>query len=214
MSDPKPFAFDTEFADDGTVVREGGTGRLMFTKAEVDAARAEARNEALAEIDAQRAAALKVAAEALVQTLAPVQAAAHTAAETLRREAAELALAAAKCVAGHVLDAEATDAAIGAFRELSGDLRDQPYIRLAVADGLASDLAHPLEQAKAAAGLNDLRIELDESTDMQPGDWRVEWAAGAIGFNRERVFSEIERKIAERFESEQPDLPLLAGGRG
>ena len=58
-------------------------------------------------------------------------------------------------------------------------------------------------------GRPGLRIEADPKA--RPGDWRVEWSEGSIGFAREDVEAAIDAVIAERLEEPvEPQLDLFA----
>src|SRR5512134_697218 len=96
------FSFEMEFLPSGEVV--GGPDRKFFSREEADHLAAKARADG--EAKARQAAEAKgfASVDRIVAHLSPVSAQLAQIAETLRREAAELAMIAAKRIAGTALD--------------------------------------------------------------------------------------------------------------
>ena len=99
---PRPFAFDTEFDAAGQIVRPSTwqAPKRSYAPAEVEAlvaqARLEARQQALNEVEALRANALAALAQSVAQAMGGLTALANA----HREEAADMALTAARVIAG------------------------------------------------------------------------------------------------------------------
>ncbi len=193
MSDQfKPFAFDREFAADGTVLRDGEKIRRILTEAEAramaDAAASDARQ-------GEEAEAARAAADALKQVNAKLQAL-HARldqeSEALREDAARLAMAAARAIAGAALEQYGADTIEACLKEALSDLRSEPRIAVRVAPPLADTIAERLYAFADQEGLDGaIVVRADEEVGL--GDCVLEWRAGAI----ERTASEIEARIEE-----------------
>src|SRR5579871_4298904 len=117
----RSFAFETEFTPAGDVI--GGPARKFYTREEAEKLASEARTHAEAQASAAHQARGYASIDRIAQHLAPVAPLIAAIAETLRREAAELAMIAASRIAGQALDnngaktaAEAIDAAVRLLR--------------------------------------------------------------------------------------------------
>jgi flagellar assembly protein FliH len=210
MSDAfKPFAFDREFAADGTVLRDGEKIKKVLTEAEAKALATAAADEARRSEEAQAA---NAAADALRQVAAKLQAL-HARldqeSEALREDAARLALAAARAIAGAALDQYGAQTVEACVTEALADLRAEPRIAVRVAPHLADPLAERLYAFAEAEGLEGaVIVRADE--DVSGGDCVIEWRAGAI----ERSASEIEARIAEAVGKWLADPHAEAGSDG
>ncbi len=210
MSDAfKPFAFDREFAADGTVLRDGEKIKKVLTEEEAralaDAAAQEARKSEEAE-------AANAAAEALRQVAGKLQACtpgwtrrAKPCARTRRgwrwRPRARSPGAALEQYGVETIEACVTEAL--------ADLRAEPRIAVRVAPHLADPVAERLYAFAEAEGLEGaVVVRADE--DVSVGDCVIEWRAGAI----ERSGSEIEARIAEAVGKWLVDPHAEAGSDG
>ncbi len=192
MSKAKPFAFDREFAADGTVLREGEKIRRVLTEDEAQALVATAAEQArmTEEADAARA-----SAEALRQVSAKLQALLarlDAESEALREDAARLAVAAAHTIAGKALEQYGADTVEACAKEALTDLRAEPRIAVRVAPGLADPIAERLYAFAEAEGLEGA-VVVRADTEVAAGDCVLEWRAGAV----ERTAADIEARIAE-----------------
>ncbi len=193
MSDQfKPFAFDREFAADGTVLRDGEKIRKVLTE---DEARALAEAAASDARNCEEAEAARAAADALRQVTGKLQAL-HARldqeSEALREDAARLALAAARAIAGAALEKYGAETIEACVSEALSDLRAEPRIAVRVAPHLADPVAERLYAFADQEGLEGaVVVRADE--EVSAGDCVIEWRAGAI----ERSASEIEARIAE-----------------
>jgi flagellar assembly protein FliH len=134
MSDnAKPFAFDREFAPDGTVLRDGDAIRRVLTEDEAQAMAASAAEQARASEEAEAA---RASAEALRQVSAKLQALIaqlNAESEALREDAARLAVAAARAIAGKALEQYGAETIEACAKEALTDLRAEPRIAVRVA---------------------------------------------------------------------------------
>ncbi|MBI1339062.1 hypothetical protein GC169_02460 [bacterium] len=187
MSKPQsasPFNFDTEFSATGDIL--SGPGQNHFSRAEVDRMIGEAMARSALQAGERGAAALiEIAAK-----LTPVEPQLCAISEVLRREAAELALIAARKIAGAALDAGGQATAAEAIEAAIRLIKGKPRIIVSVR---AEDLAEVASRLSAFQGgqLAD-RIDVEANPAAKPGDWRVEWDNGAAEFSRDKVEAVIQ----------------------
>lgn len=202
-----PFSFATEFTADGEVL--SGPDRKYFSREEADQLAAKARTEG--EARARQAVEAKgfASVDRIVVSLAPVQAQLNAVAEQLRAEAAELAMIAARKIAGAALDRAGEEAAAIAIAEVIGQLKVGPSITVAIAPDAIESVERRLEQLRAkGVGAN---INFRPDPRAKPGDWRVEWSEGSTGFSREGVEAAIENALRSRLQDPvAPQLDLFS----
>lgn len=207
MTQTSPFRFATEFTPDGEVL--SGPDRKYFSREEADQLAAQARTEG--EAKARQATEAKgfASVDRIVVSLAPVAAQLTAVAETLRSEAAELAMIAARKIAGAALDRAGEEVAAQAVADVVAQLKTGPTIVVACAPDALPSIERRLEQLRAkgiGAG-----ISFRPDPRAKPGDWRVEWAEGSTGFSREGVESAIEAVIRARLQDPvAPQLDLFS----
>ena len=192
----KRFAFDREFAADGTVLRDGDRIKRVLTEEEARAMADQAAGEARQSEEAQAA---REAAAALQQVSGKLQtmiARLDAESEALRHDAARLALAAARAVAGAALDQFAADTVEACVKDALADLRAEPRIAVRVAPHLADPLAERIYEYAQREGFGEaVVVRADE--EAVAGDCVIEWRSGAV----ERTAAEIEKRIAEAVEN-------------
>lgn len=193
MSDAfKPFAFDREFAADGTVLRDGSRIRKVLTEGEAQAMAEEAAHEAR---QSEEAAAARISADALRQFTGQLQALyarLDTESEALREDAVRLAMAAARAIAGEALRHYGADTIEACVKEALCDLRAEPRIAVRVAPHLADTLAERLYSFAESEGM-DGAVIVRADDEVGAGDCVLEWRSGAI----ERTQTDIEARISE-----------------
>ena len=207
MPQPSPFQFATEFTADGEVL--SGPARKYFSREETDemAARARAEGEARARQAAEAKGFASV--DRIVVTLAPVAAQLSAVAEQLRAEAAELAMIAARRIAGAALDRNGEESAAQAIAEVMRQLKLNPAITVFVAPDSIPQVERRLEQLRAKGVGGSVSFAADPKA--RPGDWRVVWAEGSTGFNRESVEAAIDAIINARLQDPvAPQLDLFS----
>ncbi len=207
MQNAQPFSFETEFTPSGDVL--GGPARKFVSREEADqlAAKALADGEARA----RQAAEVKgfASVDRIVAHLAPVSAQLAQLAQTLRREAAELALIAAKKIAGDALDKAGAEAAATAINEAVRQLKNNPVVTVSLQPEAIPEVERRLEHLRRNGQAANIAFIADPAA--RPGDWRVEWAEGSVGFTRDQVEAGIDAIVNARLNDPvEPQLELFS----
>jgi len=197
MGEVRKFAFDREFAPDGTVLRDAAAGvRTHLTAEEVEAERAAAFKcgQQEASVAAERSAA--EAAQAIMQSARALLARLDEETQLLRREAAQVALTAARAIAGAALDefgeARAAAAAAAAMEALPASPRLIVRVAPSVIEGVRTRLE---AAAKDHAFAGAVLIRADEA--LTAGDVTIDWTEGVIAIER----ADIELRVAALVET-------------
>jgi flagellar assembly protein FliH len=193
MSSARKYGFDTEFASDGKILSEqSSTRRLSPEEVEKQCAAAYERGKqdvlAQAERDSAKAVqALADAAAAIVSRLDSERA-------LMREEAARIAAAAARKIAGAALDQFAPDQAQGAIEAAMDALRHQPRILVKLAPATAEALRPRLEamrDAHAYAGA----ILIRDDANMKAGAVTIDWTDGVISIDPADIAARVDALI-------------------
>jgi flagellar assembly protein FliH len=204
MSEPHSrFNFEVEFTPSGDVLK--GPDRKFFSREEADQIAAKARSEGEKRAEAKGFAAVdKVAAQ-----LSPVQAQLAAAATTLRQEAAELAMIAARKIAGAALDKNGEEAAVAAIANAVRQLKGNPVVIISIAPDSLPQIERRLEQLRRHGIGATLQFVGDPNA--KTGDWHVSWGEGATGFSRDAVAAAIETALKARLDDPvEPQLELFS----
>jgi flagellar assembly protein FliH len=204
MSEPHSrFNFEVEFTPSGDVLK--GPDRKFFSREEADQIAAKARSEGEKRAEAKGFAAVdKVAAQ-----LSPVQAQLAAAATTLRQEAAELAMIAARKIAGAALDKNGEEAAAAAIANAVRQLKGNPVVIISIAPDSLPQIERRLEQLRRHGIGATLQFVGDPNA--KTGDWHVSWGEGATGFSRDAVAAAIETALKARLDDPvEPQLELFS----
>jgi len=208
MSKPHSrFDFEVEFTPSGDVLR--GPDRKFFSREETDQLAAKARSEG--ETRARQAVEAKgfAAVDKVAAHLSPVQAQLAAAATTLRQEAAELAMIAARKIAGAALDRNGEETAAAAIASAVQQLKGSPVVVVSVAPESIPQIERRLEQLRRHGIGATLQFVGD--ANAKPGDWRVSWGEGATGFSRDAVAAAIENALKVRLDDPvEPQLELFS----
>jgi flagellar assembly protein FliH len=192
----RPFAFDREFAADGTVLRDGEKIRRVLTEDEAQALASSAAQEARQSEEAEAARASADALRQINAKLHALLAQLNSESEQLREDAARLAIAAARAIAGKALDQYGIETIEACVKEALGDLRAEPRISIRVAPHIADPIAERLHDWAEAEGMEGaVLVRADD--EVATGDCFLEWRAGTI----ERSAAEIEARIGEVVEN-------------
>jgi len=174
----RPFVFDTEFDNEGVVVRASTwkPAKRSYLPAEVDAlvaqARLEARQQALAESENLRAVALSAIAQAATEALSALRAVA----QAHREQSADLPLAAARAIAGRALERLPLDPMKDALEQLAQEIDASP--RLVVrTSGLDEAARAAIEQAAGDGGFTGA-VAFRDDPGMAVAAFQLEWADG------------------------------------
>lgn len=176
MSHIRKYAFDTEFAPDGAIVKDAPK-RLTPEEIAADCAAAYERGkqDAVAQAERHAAAALQALADAASAVLTRLEAES----QAMRAEAASVALAAGRKIAGAALDAFGHDRAAAAIESAMDALRHQPrmVVRLSpeAAEALKPRIAEMCE-THAYAGAILVRPE----PGLAKGVVTIDWSDGVI----------------------------------
>ncbi|GLS01703.1 protein FlbE [Brevundimonas denitrificans] len=190
-----PFSFDTEFDAAGVVVSAAAFRPIKraYGPAEVDAlvaqARLDARNEALAEVDSIQTMALSAIGQALTSA-APALA---QVAQLHRRQAAELALTAARVVSASALDRHPEAPLQAALEALGQEIDASP--RLVIRTGDLTETTHArLQQLCADAGFSGI-VAFRTEPGMAPAAFQLEWADGRAAFDPAEAFARMSEAL-------------------
>ena len=208
----RPFAFDTEFSDTGAVLTASSFRPIKraYAPAEVEAlvaqARLEAREAALGEVESMRAMALSTIAQALAQAMPALAGVA----QAHREQSAELALTAARVVAGAALEHFPLGPLKTALEALSQEIEASP--RLVVqSSGLSGETRHAIEALCADAGFSGAVLFREEPTPS-PAAFRLEWADGRADYDPEAAAERMAAALSAALAAEAGHAETLPDG--
>jgi flagellar assembly protein FliH len=191
MTGARKFAFDTEFAPDGAIVRDAPK-RLTAEEieAQVKEAYAQGRNDATAQAEREAAAALQALADATSAVLMRLD----SESRLMREEAAAIAFAAAKKIAGEALDAFGPERAAAAIESAMDALRHQPRLVVKLAPHAVEVLKPRIDRmredhAYAAA------ILVRGEDGLKAGQVSIDWSEGVIVSDPEHASEKIHALI-------------------
>ena len=185
---PIKFDFDTEFDENGEILREGESYKRFFTQDDVEAARMWGVEEGRETEEGRCAESLQAIASQMQLILARL---AHES-DALRHEAASLAVAAARKIAGAALEQFPAETIEQVALEAVQDLRSEPRLSVRCHPDLVEMLAERLESTARHAGF-DGAIMVRGDPGMASADVRLEWGAGAV----QRSAAEIDQRLSE-----------------
>ena len=188
---PVKFDFDTEFDRNGEILREGESYKRFFTQDDVDAARMWGVEEGREMEEGRCADALQAIASQMQLILSRLT---HES-EALRHEAAGLAVAAARKIAGEALSAYPLETIDSLARETVEDLRSEPRLSVRCAAELVEDLSDRLEATARDAGFEGA-ISVRGDAGMRGADVRMEWGAGAVQRSAEEIEARLNDVVA------------------
>lgn len=197
MATIRKFAFDTEFAPDGAILRDGPK---KFSPEEVESERGAAyqkgKLDATAQAEREAAAALQALADAASAILTRLDAESRA----MREEAAAIAMAAARKIAGEALDAFGEERAAAAIEAAMDSLRKQPRLIVKLSPETAEKLKPRIEEMSAThayAGAVLVRAE----PGMRAGAVTIDWSEGAITLDPDEAAQRINALIDAALES-------------
>jgi flagellar assembly protein FliH len=191
MTQIRKYAFDTEFAPDGAIVKDAPK-RLTSEEiaAECAAAYERGKQDAVAQAERQTAAALQALADAASGVLTRLEAES----QAMRTEAATVAIAAARKIAGAALDAFGHERAAVAVEAAMDALRHQPRLVVKLspeaAEVLKSRIAEMCE-IHAYAGAVLVRAE----PGLRQGAVTIDWSDGVIHMSPDDAAQRIQTLI-------------------
>ena len=214
MTQPQhqPFVFETEFDASGAVVasRPTQTVKRVYLAAEVEAlvaqARAEAQQAARAELEGVQAMALTEISQALGRALPGLARVAHE----HRAASAELALAAARIIAGSALEQTPQGPLHEALEALGHEIDASP--RLVVrTGGLSDDVRARIEAVCAEAGFTG-QVSFRDEPGMESAAFALEWADGRAEYDPEETAARVAAALTAALAAEGGHAESLAGG--
>ena len=208
----RPFAFDTEFDDAGSVVRASTfrPTKRAYMPAEVEAlvaqARLEAREAALAETESLQAMALSAIGQAISGAGPALTRIAHV----HREQSADLALAAARVIAASAMDHLPTGPLQSALETLGQEIDGSP--RLVVrASGLDEGARTKIQALCVDAGFSGL-VAFRDDPALPIAAFQLEWADGRADFDPAAAADRIATALASALAAEAGHAESLDHG--
>jgi flagellar assembly protein FliH len=194
---PAKFTFDTEFTAARDVASEAARGRQRKTymQSEIEAMIAQARGEGFEAGEVRALEAVAHGAREAAVAIRQAMAEAHTEVETLRAEAAALALACARKIASVAVDALPVADVETVLREAMHQAISEPRIVLRASEKVVEALKDYVNDIAHQEGFEG-RVMLFADAAQKGADCRIEWRGGGV----ERRAETIEKAIAELIE--------------
>jgi flagellar assembly protein FliH len=198
---PRPkFTFDTEFlgAEDRRAPAARARQKQTLTTEELDRMQAEARAQGETNAQARTTEALERSISVLTIAVRAALDQSHAEIESLRNEAARVALAMAKKIAPAALAAlPAGDVEI-ALRQAMHQAIGEPRITLRTGPAVAEIIEPRLADIAHEEGY-DGRIVIAADPAMKSGDCRIEWRGGGAERSEQAIEDALAALIAHRF---------------
>jgi flagellar assembly protein FliH len=199
MNEPRKFAFDTVFDDEGDVLNSAPVRKAFYTPQEVEQVRAQAFDEgkaaALDQAQRDEARCLAEIRQAIGQAMGVLARAAHD-----HREAVvELAMAAARKIADAALDRFPEAAAQAAFETLLREVESRPRLMVRASEAALPKVREGLERTADSAGYpGQVTVRADPA--LEGAAFIFEWGEGRAAFDpaeaAERVAQALEAALA------------------
>ena len=199
-AEPKKYTFDVEFRPEGDLISNAARARQrkVHTQEELDAMLSRARHDGMKMGQVRAAEQIAAAVEQLCTVVRESVDSAQGQIEELRREAAGLALVAAKKLALHAVTALPEADVEEALREAIHQAISEPRIVLRAAPAVVAALKEKLDELAHEAGY-EVRIVATPETGMKGGDCRIEWRGGGAERSMNHLEEAIGEVIARRF---------------
>ncbi len=199
MAAPK-FTFDTEFRADGDVISQAARARKKqtMTTEEIENLLANAHAEGT-KVESVRAA--QTTAQAIVELSDRITAAleaSHNEIETIRAEAATIAIAAARKIAHVALAALPTGDVEAALREAMHQAIGEPRLTLRAAPDVVAALESRIAEIAHQEGY-DGRVMLGAEPGLHAADCRIEWRGGGSERSEAAIAAALDALIERRF---------------
>jgi len=191
MAQVRKYAFETEFAADGAIVRDAAK-KLSAEEIEAQCAAAYERGKQDATAQAERASA--AALQALADAASAVLTRLDAESRMMREEAARVALAAARKIAGAALEAFGAERAAAAIEAAMDALRHQPRLVVKLPpeaiESLKPRIQHMCE-THAYAGA----VLVREQPGLRAGEVVIDWSDGVIAMNPDEAADRINTLV-------------------
>ena len=194
------FTFDTEFRVKGDLVSNAARARKRktFTQEELDQICAKAHSEGIKAGQVRAIEKLAASVDALGKILREALDASRGEIETVRQEAAQIALCAARKLARVALEAHPAGEVEDALREAIHQAVGEPRIVLRASQEVVEALTSKLEEIAHDEGY-DGRIAASVDPAAKNSDCRIEWRGGGAERNFDTIEAAISDVIARRF---------------
>lgn len=187
MAQARKYGFETEFAPDGAIVRDAPKKLSQEeVAAECAAAYEHGKQDAVAQAERKAAAALEALADAASAVLTRLDAES----KAMREEAAQVALAAARKIAGAALDAYGCDRAAAAVEAAMDALRHQPrlVVKLPQAD---VETLQPRIAAMCETHAYAGAVLVRGDAALKTGEVVIDWSDGVVTLSPEEAAARI-----------------------
>jgi len=198
----RPFAFDTEFDDTGSVVRASAfrPTKRAYMPSEVEAlvaqARLEAREAALAEVESMATLALSTIGQAVAMAAPSLT----QVAQQHREQAADLALAAARVIAAAALEGLPTGPLQSALESLGQEIDASPRLVLRAA-GLDEATCAKIQALCVDAGFSGL-VAFRDDPSLPLAAFQLEWADGRADYDPDAAADRIATALRSALAAE------------
>ncbi len=191
MTQIRKYAFDTEFAPDGAIVK-AAPQRLSPEEVEAacNAAYERGKQDAVAQAERQTAAALQALADAASAVLHRLDAES----QAMRAEAANVAFAAARKIADAALEAFGDERAAAAIEASMDALRHQPRLLVKLSPEACDKLKPRIEEmceTHAYAGAVLVRPQ----EGLRAGEVSIDWSDGVVHLSPDDAAQRIQSLI-------------------
>jgi flagellar assembly protein FliH len=188
----RKFTFDTRFDDEHPGAGAASRRKQSFSSEDVESARSTGYDEGRRSSEVRAAEALAASIGQVAAALAQAIAALDNEIESMRADAAQLAFAAAKKLAGaalaHAPEAEIADALRAALHQAI----TESHVTVKAPAALVHTLQEKLAELPIHEGYEG-RVRFIADPDLYGADCRIEWRGGGI----ERAHARIEESLAE-----------------
>jgi flagellar assembly protein FliH len=200
MASQRKFTFDTEFlgAEDRPAPAARARQKQTVTTEELDRMQAEARTAGENTAQARNAEALERSIAALTISVRAALDQSHAEIESLRDEAARVALAMAKKIAAAALAALPEGDVEIALRQAMHQAIGEPRVTLRAAPAVTEILEPRLTDIAQQEGY-DGRVAVAADPAMKAGDCRIEWRGGGAERSEQAIEDALTALIAHRF---------------
>jgi len=188
------FTFDTEFRPEGDLISNAARARQrkVFTQEEIDQMCAKARGEGLKAGQVRAAEAVAAAVADFANAVRAALADSHAEIETLREEAAQLAVVTARKLAPVAIAAFPSGDVEAALREAMHQAIGEPRIVLRTSPAVTEAMSGNLAEIAHEEGFEG-RIVAKTDPSIAGADCRIEWRGGGA----ERSLAALEEAIGE-----------------
>jgi flagellar assembly protein FliH len=201
MSSPAPkFTFDTEFRNEGDLVSNAARARQKkaYSHEEIDAMCSRARGEGVKAGQVRAQEAIAAATRELTVALTGMLEQAHKDIETVRADAADIALAAARKLSRAAIAAAPQAEIEAALREAIHQAIGEPRIVLRAPPAIAASLEIAVAEIAMQEGY-DGRVIVAADPHLQGADCRIEWRGAGAEHTQTVIEAALESVIARRF---------------